>query len=268
MVEDKVLLDDLKKIFDFDELEIPLQCADTIPKVMRVIQQHSSFINCFYLERVTARLGILAAKEEIDAYYNYVKTFCDERLKEHSYVIPFLANQSRHLISETITFTLEWTPNEKTLANIQGLLRKTFKSLASRIHIVVVGGGSVTVTCYAPQYLMGALVRLAQENMKVLVKSKVTYLSVGHAVLLDKSIEEVNTNNNFEFYNLNLKENWTVFHTGDLLKQQTTTQQLCLNNLHQVHEYQHLQSNLLFLRLFILYCSNTGNRLECIIASS
>ena len=81
----------------------------------------------------------------------------------------------------TVILKLEWNPIEKTLADIQDTLNKTFKSLASHIHIVVVGGGSVTVTCYAPQYLMGALVRLAQENMKVLVESNVTYLSVGYA---------------------------------------------------------------------------------------
>ena len=37
---------------------------------------------------------------------------------------------------------------------------------------------------------MGALVRLAQENMKGLVESSVTYLSVGYSVLLDNSIQE------------------------------------------------------------------------------
>ena len=114
---------------------------------------------------------------------------------EHSYVTPFLTDQSR-LSSETITFKLEWTPNEKMLADIQSLLRKTFKSLFTHIHIVVLRGGSLTVICYAPQYLMGSLVRLAQENMEGLVESSVTYLSVGYAVLLDNSThEKVQTKN-------------------------------------------------------------------------
>ena len=51
--------------------------------------------------------------------------------------------------SETITFKLEWTSSKKTLADIQSLLKKTFKSLTNHIHMVVVGG-SVTVICYAP----------------------------------------------------------------------------------------------------------------------
>ena len=44
--------------------------------------------------------------------------------------------------------------------------------------------------CYAPQYLMGALVKLAQESKEMLVESGVTYLSVGCAVLLDNSAQE------------------------------------------------------------------------------
>ena len=159
--------------------------------VLKVVQQHSSLINCVYLEYVVEHFSITAAKEKIDDYYKFVEKFCEERLTQHSYVTSFLADQSKHLLSsETITFKLEWTPSKKTLSDIQSLLRKTFKSLASHIHIVVVGGGSVTVICYAPQYLMGALVRLAQENMKVLMESSVTYLSVGHAILLDNSAKE------------------------------------------------------------------------------
>ena len=184
-----VSLDNLKEFLAYyDDLEAPLQHANTIAKVMRVIQQHSSFINCVYLEYVVERFSITAAKMKIDTYYKFVEKFCKKKLTQHSYMTPFFANQSRHLLSsETITFKLEWTPSKKTLSDIQSLLSKTFKSLSSHIHIVVVGGGCVTVICYAPQYLMGALVKLAQENMKVLVESSVTYLSVGYAVLLDNS---------------------------------------------------------------------------------
>ena len=175
-------------------LKSPLKGADTIDKVMQVVQQHSSFINCSYLEAITDRFSVPAARKEIDAYYNFVEEFCHHTLTQHSYVTSFFAKQSTHLISsENITLKLEWNPDEKTLIDIQGLLRKTFHSLASHIHIVVIGGGSVTVICYAPQYLMGALAKLAKESRKTLVENRVTYLSVGYAVLLDGSAQaEVN----------------------------------------------------------------------------
>ena len=198
----EVTLERLKKFLIFyDELKVPLQDADTITKVMLVVKEHSSFINCTYLKAVADNfLKALPSnipsegRTKIDTYEKFVDEFCQYNLTQHSYVTSFLKDQSRQpLSSETLTFKLEWDPIEKTLSNIQDTLRKTFMSLASHIHIVVVGGGSVTVICYAPQYLMGALVRLAQENIKVLVESRVTYLSVGHAVLLDISAQKVKT---------------------------------------------------------------------------
>ena len=94
---------------------------------MQVIQGHSSFINCHCLKQVAEHFKLPEGKEKID-------------------VTPLLSYQSG-LSSETITFKLEWTPNEKTLADIQSLLRKTFKSLFTHIHIVVARGGSLTVIC-------------------------------------------------------------------------------------------------------------------------
>ena len=192
MEEAELDLEDLKKFLNFyEELRIPLQQADTIAKIMQVIQQNSSFINCGYLKYVAKHFKLPAAAEKIDAYCKFVEKFCEEKLTQHSYVTSFLADPSTCLLSsETITFKLEWKPNKKTLTDIQSLLRKTFKRHASHIHIVVVGGGSVTAICYAPQYLMGVLVKLAQENMEVLVENSVTYLSVGYTVVLDKCAQE------------------------------------------------------------------------------
>ena len=51
----------------------------------------------------------------------------------------------------------------------------------------MVRGGSVRVICYAPQYLMTELVRLAQKNRELLVESSVTYLRVGDTIVVDTS---------------------------------------------------------------------------------
>ena len=180
-----------KRLTFFADLRIPLQDADTITDVMKIVQQHTSFTNCTYLETVVNCVNIPAAKREIDAYYSFVEHFCQHKLQQHSYVASLLANRSKHLhYSETITFKLQWNPVEKTLADIRSTLGKTFDILANYIHVKQVKGGCVMVICYAPQYLMGALVKLAQENMKVLVESSVTYLSVGYAVVLDNRAQE------------------------------------------------------------------------------
>ena len=51
----------------------------------------------------------------------------------------------------------------------------------------MVRGGSVRVICYAPQYLMTELVRLAHKNKELLVKNSVTYLRVGDTIVVDTS---------------------------------------------------------------------------------
>ena len=82
-----------------------------------------------------------AAEEKIEAYEDFVEEFCHFKMAQHSYILYISANQRYLFSSEAITFKLEWIANEKTLADIQGLLRKTFDYLAIDIHIVVVGGG-------------------------------------------------------------------------------------------------------------------------------
>ena len=87
----------------------------------------------------------------------------------------------------TLTFKLEWNPDDKTLSDIQGVLRQAFHEHSVYVHIVVVRGGSVRVICCAPQYLMTELVRLAQKNRELLVESSVTYLRVGDTIVVDTS---------------------------------------------------------------------------------
>ena len=169
-------------------MDIPLQRAITIWDVLTVVRNHSSFINCSYLKEVAISFKLSQASKKIDTYYEFVEKFCKHKLTQHSCVTSFLAIHSKHLLSsETITLKLEWNPDDKTLGDIQVIIKKTFKSLASHIHVVLVKEPSVTLICYAPQYLMGALVKFARESREVLVEYQVTYLSVGYSVLLDIS---------------------------------------------------------------------------------
>ena len=103
-----------------------------------------------------------------------------------------MAEQQNHILStQTLTLKLEWKPDDKTLADIQSLIRKTFKSLSDLIHVVVVKEGSVTVICYAPHYIMGTLVQMAKESKSMLLENSVSYLSIGYTVVLDSTAQEV-----------------------------------------------------------------------------
>ena len=167
-----------------------LDKARTISDIIDIIQEHSSFTCCTYLKGVARRFNIPSVTEEIEKYYQFVNEFCHQRLIQHIYMKPFLNTKSLDFTSlkiTTITFKLRWSPAEKTLSDIQDLLQQAFDEQSVYVHIIVVRGGSVRVICCAPQYLMTELVRLAQKNRELLVKSSVTYLRVGDTIVVDTS---------------------------------------------------------------------------------
>ena len=189
---DDVSLNELKEfLVSYSELEGPLQAADTISSVMRVIQRHSSVINCFYLKSIAKEFDLPEVTNKIEAYCKQVDEFCHQTFSKHSYVKSFMAEPQSHILStQKLTLKLEWKPDDKTLVDIQSLIRKTFKSLSDHVHVVVVKEGSVTVICYAPHYIMGSLVQMAKESKSMLLENSVSYLSIGYTVVLDSSTDQ------------------------------------------------------------------------------
>ena len=187
--DDSVTLDKLKRFLSkFPDLRTSLNNAKTISDVVDLIQDHSSITCCSYLKRVATRFNISAAVEKIDNYYKYVDDFCQNELTHHIYMKPFITGKSITLTSATtITFKLQWSPTNKTLSDIQSILRLAFHDYSTDVHIVVLKGGSIRVLCYSPQHVMKHLVRLAQVNKEVLVESGVTYLRVGDTIVVDNS---------------------------------------------------------------------------------
>ena len=122
-------------------------------------------------------------------YFQYLEDFCSRKLtKIVNELKPFISPESMEFAPPTtLTFKLEWNPDDKTLKDIQGVLRRTFHEQSIHVHIVVVRGGSVQVICCAPRYLMTELVRLAQKNRELLVESSVIYLRVGDTIVVDTS---------------------------------------------------------------------------------
>ena len=187
--EESVTPERLKRyVSRIPEMNDSLDNAHTISDIIDKIQKHSSITCCTYLKGIARRFKVSTVTEKIENYYQIVNQFCQQKLTQHGYIKPFLtANSICFNSSTTITFKLRWSPAEKTLTDIQDLLRQTFEKQSIYIHIVVVRGGSVQVICYTPQYLMTELVRLAQKNRELLVESSVTYLRVGDTIVVDTS---------------------------------------------------------------------------------
>ena len=184
-----VTLKELKELLSFyPQLVMLIREAENVTEVMQVIQQHSSFINCSYLKHVAEYFNLPEVTKEIDNYNKLVDTFCNSKIIQHSYMKPFTTNPPQYTVSSQtikIKIMLEWNPADKTLSDIRSLLRKVFKGLSSLIHVDVIGEGSVTVVCYAPHYLMGALLKMTKKNKSMLLENSVSYLSIGYAVVLD-----------------------------------------------------------------------------------
>ena len=189
--EESLTMSKLKRFLSgYPNLRDPLCNAtcNTIADVVQVIQEKSSFTCCSYLEHAATQFKITSAVEKINDYYKSVEEFCQHELTHHVYMQPFITAKSINMTnSGIISFKLQWSPDSKTLSDIQSLLRQAFGKQSTYIHIIVVREGSVRVICCAPQYLMTELVRLAQKNRELLVESSVTYLRVGDTIVVDTS---------------------------------------------------------------------------------
>ena len=189
-----ITVQELKELLtSYPELELSLQGVETISEVMHVVQRHSSFINCSYLEHIAEEFQLPNVTREIDNYNKLVDDFCNNKIIQHSYMKPFTTNPPQYTMSSQtikIKIMLEWNPESKTLTDIRSLLRKAFKGLSSLIHVDVISEGSITVICYAPHYLMGALVKMAEENKSMLLEDSVSYLSIGYTVVLGSGAQD------------------------------------------------------------------------------
>ena len=174
----------------YPDLVASLADADSISDIMHILKNHSTFICCSRLKNVAEHFKIPAVNEKIEIYFQYLQDFCSRKLTKHMYLEPFITAKSTEFApTTTLTFKLEWNPDNKTLSDIQGVIRQVFHEHSIHIHIVVVRGGSVRVICCAPQYLMTELVGLAQKNRELLVESNVTYLRVGDTIVVDNSFQ-------------------------------------------------------------------------------
>ena len=191
-----VTLQELKQLLSFyPELAIQnIQNAENVVEVMQVIQQHSSFINCSYLEHVAEHFNLPKVTKEINKYKKLVDDFCKKKIIQHSYMKRFTTNPPQYTMSSQIikiTIMLQWNPATKTLSDIHTLLEKAFQSLSPLIHVDVICKGSVTVVCFAPHYIMGALLKMAKKNKSMLQENSVSYLSIGYTVVLDSTSQKV-----------------------------------------------------------------------------
>ena len=154
------------------------KCRD-ISSLLRLIQNECSLTNIALLHSVVNKMKITEAEEHIKAYKAELKEFCKTLsislcLKERFSSIP-------HLQCQTVTFVLDWKPEEHLLKDIEDLLAKASGKLL-RIEYIK-RTNSISVTCSFPFSDVGFTVLRMIENIHILMGQGLKKLTIGNLTL-------------------------------------------------------------------------------------
>lgn len=188
-------LDDLKKYLQryFQELKPRLAGAEAFNDVMDLVEDKCTIIDVYCIEAIVDKCNIEDAEGYITNFKSAVDKFCDKvKLSECQNESFKTTTPSSQLTCETVEFVLGWDPDECTISDITDTLLKPFDSAIKSIQIRAINNDDdrVTVTCYAPQYLIDNLVITADENLDHLKENGVIKLVIGYHTLLDKPKRE------------------------------------------------------------------------------
>lgn len=167
--------------------------TEAFDDVMELIEDKCSIIDVYCIEAIVDKYDIQEAEAHITDFKSALNEFCNKVKLSECHNESFKATiSSSQLTCETIEFLLEWKGDERTLSDIADILLKPFDSTIKFIQIKAINNDDdlVTVTCFAPQYLIDNLVITADENLDLLKENGVIKLVIGYHTLLDKPKRE------------------------------------------------------------------------------
>ena len=154
------------------------KCRD-ISILLHFIQNECSLTDIGLLHSVVDEMKVTEADEHIKAYKTELKEFCNSLfinlcLEERFSSIP-------HLQCQTVTFVLDWKPEEQLLKDIEDLLAKASGKLL-RIEYIQ-PRKSISVTCSFPFSDVGFTVLRMIENIHILMGQGLKKLTIGNLTL-------------------------------------------------------------------------------------
>ena len=166
--------------------------SESLLEILNIVGDYTSLCNISYLEQIAEHFKLKEASNLIKTYDESIETFRKEIPVKHACGQIFMAHFNKHLLkSQTVRFVLEWKADEKTLSDIQSVLRKAFHEHVSQVRInVVTRGSSIIVICYAPLHLHEVLTQLVKQNEEVLLEEDVISISIGGCVVLKRDMEK------------------------------------------------------------------------------
>lgn len=156
----------------------------TVKLIQDYIEASSSVINTKQIKNLCKRFGSPDILKDIDDYEKRRQELCNTLTTDQ--LIGKLLGTIKTMGSNTITFTVKWDAKKTKMNQIEDLLHLAFDNCECAIHVTNVReGNSFTVTCYAPEAIIGLLIFKAQKNLSLLKEKGVIFLKIGYCTLLD-----------------------------------------------------------------------------------
>lgn len=139
--------------------------------------------------------------ESIVKYKEALDEFCKETLRKFNN-IPMKYFATAHLNCEKITIGLNWSIEDHSFQDIVDLLQKAFDLLYENVDVIKIQEiKSITVTCYAPHYLMEHLLETGKRNLDQLKDMGLTSLTIGYYTVYDEfKTKQVNIINYIKYF--------------------------------------------------------------------
>ena len=185
----------------FIDLKPQIAHANTIDEILDIVRDKCTLTDINYLETIVEEFDIKEAKVHIQTYKMSIEEFCktvsvrlclDQNFR--------MSNTSLSLKCETVTFILDWNPDDYILDDIREVLSETFERLSIYVQInVITKTNSIAVTCTFPLSLFASLIAKAQETIELVKKEGLLKLAIGHCIIFDKrKTDEVR--DNFDYW--------------------------------------------------------------------
>ncbi|XP_019860406.1 PREDICTED: uncharacterized protein LOC109588730 [Amphimedon queenslandica] len=188
-------IDEMKLLVSdcFPDLSSQVFNKKTINEVLDVVKTRCNIINILPLEVLASEFNIKKAKKVIKGYKEFARDFCKSTsielcLDQELQAVP----TPSHLKKETVTFILEWSPNDTTLQDINDVLQKLepLKNYFIQVDTIKTGQ-SVVVTCYCPAEYTGSLIMAVLEKIEILQKRGLKEFIIGNCTIWNNTAYEV-----------------------------------------------------------------------------
>ena len=195
-------IDKLKQLlvlsYPFEEFKEEIRRAHDLTDVFVAVRKLCSPVNLSVLVAIVDHFKLSDALTAIKAYQFEEKiyrkkllstTFAQELQKEVE-----LTGRNPTL-KNTITLHLNWSsPESFTVKEFEKIVKDVFSDLSQYIHIIKVEAGSIIVTMFAPESVMGALIAIAKTRLPYLFDIGVILLQIGDEVILDDQVKMIKNN--------------------------------------------------------------------------